>query len=447
MSHHAHPSRFRLCMRISAIGAMTCVGVASAAPNTRSVAVVSDHHWKLIRSMNRSAAFKLEAQLDHAIAERGWWRQIVRKPNGQLHHKYLIPGADYYQLFDWDTYFMGVALSYHHRGASLEGSVRDFLHFTDHYFAYRGYTPREVDGRHIWAMPEMCKPFLVQMALRACLTLHHSAWVRPYYQRLADTLWYWRHARRAPDGLFIWFDGVESGVDNNPAVSSVPADRTEGVDLACYIYREYLAMADLAELLGKKSDVQVYQQRAARLKHLIQTRLWDSKAGTFFNRDSRTGNFVRVPEWTNLTPLWAGVATPQQAKILIARWVLNPHQFWCRFGIRSLAISSPYYHPRNGYWQGPVWVIPNYMVMHGLMNYGYTSQARLLARETAAMLLNDIQKTGGMHETYNPATGLGQNQGGFKSWDLLGAYMIREAYTGTNATAIPPAAKIKSELQ
>ncbi len=57
-------------------------------------------------------------------------------------------------------------------------------------------------------------------------------------------------------------------------------------------------------------------------------------------------------------------------------------------------------------------------------------------------MLADIKKTGGMHETYNPNTGNGQNQGFFKSWDLLGAYMIHEAYTGQDAAGIPPAKQL-----
>ncbi len=392
-------------------------------------------------SSGQLTAYALQRRLRQAMAKAGWWRQIVRQPNGQLHHAYLIPGAGYYQLFDWDTYFMGVALSYAHRGNSLAGSVEDFLHFTDYYWSYRGYTPREVSGRHIWALPEMCKPFLAQMALRASLTLHSVVWLKPYCRRLADTLWYWRHARRSPDGLFTWFDRLEC-IDNSPAVISVPADCTEGVDLACYIYREYLAMADLASLSGKPADVRLYQQRAGKLKRLIQKRLWDASAGTFYNRNSRTGAFIRVPEWTNLVPLWAHVATRRQAQVLITRYVLNPREFWTAYGIRSLAPESPSYHPVHGYWQGPIWVVTDYMVMHGLMNYGYNTQARLLARNTVATLLRGIKVSGGMRETYNPNTGAGQNGNDFKSWDMLGAYMIHEAYTGQDASEIPTVAKL-----
>lgn len=423
-----------ICLAMVLMGAVLVMGSSNLChAESASVAATSGAG----APVSRAAAFAIQKQLQNKMTRAGWWHKIVHQPNGWLHHKYLVPGAVYHQLFDWDTYFMGAALSYHHRGRSLAGSVKDFLHFTNYYDSYRGYTPREISGHHLWVIPEMCKPFLAQMALRATLTLHKVAWLKPYYARLADTLWYWRDARRSSDGLFTWYDGWESGCDNSPAVISFPADRTEGVDLACYIYREYLAMADLASLLGKHADVHMYLLRAAKLKTLIQTRLWDASAGTFYNRNSRTGAFIRVPEWTNLVPLWAHVATARQARIMIKRYVLNPHEFWTPYGIRSLAPSSPFYHPVHGYWQGPIWIVSNYMVMHGLKNYGYDAPARILAVETARVLLRDIDKTGGMHENYNPQTGVGQGACPFKSWDLMGAYIVQEAYTSQNATGIP----------
>ncbi len=378
----------------------------------------------------------LQRQLRLAMRKAGLWHVVVRPAAGQLRHSYLIPGAGYYQLFDWDSYFMGLALSYRGRGHSLAGVVEDFLGLTGHRWAYRGYTPREATPRGLWALPEQCKPFLAQMALRASLTLHSAEWLRPYYQRLKATLSFWRQARRSPDGLFTWFDGVESGVDNSPAVSSRPADRTEGVDLACYIVREYRALAALARMLHHPADADFYQARARILTARIQTRLWDAHAGTFYNRDSRTGKFIRVPEWTNLSPLWARVATPAQARILIHRYVLNSRQFWTPYGIRSLAPSSPEYNPASGYWRGPIWIVTDYMVMHGLMNYGDRRSAGRLARNAVAVLLRDFRATGGMHECYNPHTGQGESQGHFESWDLLGAYLVHEARTGANPAAI-----------
>lgn len=356
----------------------------------------------------------------------------------------MVPAGPYTQLFDWDTYFMGVALSYDGVGEPLENSARDFLDFTDANWDTKGYTPREIATDAPDALPQMCKPFLAQMALRASQTMRSYDWLREpsadsrltYYQKLADTLAFWELTRRSPDGLFRWFNGLESGVDNNPAVSDDPADTTEGVDLQCYIDREYLAMAILSEKLGNPAGAKTYQQKAQALAELIRTKMWSARARVFLNIDSRTGKFVEVKTWTNFVPLWAGIATKAQADEMIRAHLLNPREFWSPNGIRTIAKTEALYNPVSGYWRGPVWILSNYLMMHGLENYGYKKEAVQLANETVAVLLRDLRATGGMNENYNPETGAPDAAGHFVSWDLLAEHMIEEAQSGADPTTI-----------
>lgn len=361
---------------------------------------------------------------------------IVKPPKGWLKYPYLVPSGPYFQLFDWDSYFMGVALSYDHVGKPLATSVQDFLSFVDKDANDTGYTPREITATEFWALPEMCKPFLAQAAYRASLTIGSAEWLRPWYKRLGETLQFWENTRQQPNGLFVWFNGVESGVDNNPAVSDKPALATEGVDLQSYIYREYEAMALLADKLGYAKDAAMYRAKAAALKKRIQTLMWSEKMGTFLNIDARTGKKIDVLTWTNFVPLWAKVATKAQAKRMIEDHVLNPKEFWAPHGIRTLAPNQKLYDPAHGYWRGPIWVLSNYLVMHGLMNYGYHKQAVVLAERTQKLLVRDLETTGGMNECYNPDTGKPEAGGHFVSWDLLGEHIVQEARTGRDPTAL-----------
>jgi|SRR5579875_325187 len=390
-----------------------------------------------------------QSEIAQLIAKYHYKQNIVKPAKGILTHEYLVPAGPYTQLFDWDTYFMGVALSYDGVGKPLEDSAKNFLDATDSRWATTGYTPRQIDNEAFDALPQMCKPFLAQMALRASETLHDYHWLlepsrvndeddaRTYYQKLGDSLKFWDIARRSPDGLYRWFNGLESGVDNNPAVSDDPADTTEGVDLQCYIYREYLAMAVLAKKLNKPGDAKMYDEKAHALANLVREKMWSARDGMFLNIDSRTGKFIHIKTWTNFVPLWAEIATKAQADEIIRRHLLNPGEFWSSNGIRTIAATEPLYNPRSGYWRGPVWVISNYMMMHGLENYGYKSQAIDLARKTVAVLVRDLRKTGGMNENYNPETGAPDAAGHFVSWDLLGEHMIHEAETGADPAAIP----------
>ena len=386
-----------------------------------------------------------QSEISQLFAKYGVKQSIVKPPAGILKHEYLVPAGPYTQLFDWDTYFMGVALSYDGVGAPLENSARNFLDFTSENYASQGYTPREVATDALDALPQMCKPFLAQMAVRASQTLGDYAWLREpsgdtrrtYYQKLADTLAFWELARRSPDGLFRWFNGVESGVDNNPAVSDDPANTSEGVDLQCYLYREYLAMALLADKLGNSSDAKMYRQKARELADLVRSKMWSAPDDTFFNIDSRTGKFIRIQTWTNFVPLWVGIATKAQAGAMIRSHLLNPREFWSPNGVRTIAATEPLYNPRSGYWRGPVWIISNYLLMHGLENYGYKEQAVELARKTVNLLVDDLRKSGGMNENYNPETGAPDAAGHFVSWDLLAEHMLEEAQSGADPTALP----------
>jgi len=390
------------------------------------------------------AAAQQESAISKLIAKSGAKQNIVKPGGGILKHPYMVPAGPYTQLFDWDTYFMGVALSYDGVGEPLENSVKDFLDFTDENWNSTGYTPREIAADAPDALPQMCKPFLAQMALRASLTLKNYEWLREpsgathrtYYRKLGDTLAYWENTRRANDGLFRWFNGVESGVDNNPAVSDEPADVSEGVDLQCYIYREYRAMAVLAGKLGNASDEKEYDAKAEALAELIREKMWSQVDGMFLNVDSRTGHMIHIETWTNFVPLWAGIATKTEAERTIREHLLNGKEFWSPNGIRTLAPTEPLYNPRSGYWRGPVWIVSNYLVMQGLANYGYKQEAVKLAEETVNLLVRDLRATGGMNENYNPETGEPAAAGHFVSWDLLAEHMLDEAQSGKNPTAI-----------
>ena len=385
------------------------------------------------------------AELARFIEKSGAKKFIVRPPSGALKHEYLIPAGPFTQLFDWDMYFMGVALSYDGIGRPVASSVESFLEYVDVNAANTGYTPREIAPEGFWALPEQCKPFLAQAALRASLTMGDFSWLlrkgggagETNYVKLTHTLRFWEQGRLSPDGLFRWYNGVESGVDNGPAVSSDPADSTEGVDLQCYIYREYLALAAIAGKLGKNDDVTLYRKKAAALRAEVQKRMWSEADGMFLNIDAWTGKPVRVKAWTSFTPLWAGIATEAQAERTIAAHLLNPKEFRGPHGIRTLAATEPLYNPAKGYWRGPVWVVSTYMIMHGLMNYGYKAEARAIAGEMVSMLLNDFRTTGGMNECYSPETGKPTANPNFVSWDLLSEHMVEEAEKGTDPTAIP----------
>jgi neutral trehalase len=382
-----------------------------------------------------SARADSSADLTKFLADAGAKVGIVKPAQGILRHPYLVPAGPYFQLFDWDMYFMGVALSYDDVSEPISDSVRDFLDFVDENANNLGYTPREIATDQPWALPEQCKPFLAQAAVRSALTSGKWDWLKPLYVKLQHTTEFWENTRRAPDGLFVWYNGVESGTDNSPAVTDVPATTTEGVDLQVYMYREYSALSRIGHELGDAAAEKRYAKKAEDLKAVVQKKMWSSRDGLFLNIDSRTGRRIKVKAWTSFTPLWAKLATQAQAKTMIERHLLVPGEFWAKHGVRTLAATEPAYRPTDGYWRGPIWVISNYLVMRGLLNYGYKAQAVELADKTTELLVADYRATGGMNECYDPDAGTPTAGGHFLSWNLLAEHMRAEAASGADPTA------------
>jgi putative isomerase len=127
-------------------------------------------------------------------------------------------------------------------------------------------------------------------------------------------------------------------------------------------------------------------------------------------------------------PLWCGIADSEQASQIIEKHVLNPEQFWSKYGIRSLSADEKMYSPdvsrgNPSNWLGPVWIISNYMVWRGLKNYGYDEKASELAEKVVSLLANDYRNNGLLHEYYHPETGKGISGPGFLNWNLLACIM------------------------
>ena len=136
----------------------------------------------------------------------------------------------------------------------------------------------------------------------------------------------------------------------------------------------------------------------------------------------------RFSLWSGFMALWAGIATPQQAQEIVARQYLDTTLFCCPAGVRSLSPLEKMYNTKASgnpsSWQGPVWICVNYLVFRGLLRYGYTAEARLLAWKTIILLGRDFERFGALHEYYLPENGEPVLNRGFQNWNFLVLNMI-----------------------
>lgn len=373
------------------------------------------------------------------------WRKMARAPKGVLKQPYLVPGAVYDNLWDWDAFFAACAVP----EDGLEyasGSIRNFLD-----------NVRE-DGRP----PKMTTPegalnytshpiplhaqFLYLMAART----GDFAWAAPYWPVLERIQAWYERETQGPGNFPVWLGFQGNGIDNNPSVYGRPAKSSAGIDLACWHYREYRALEKLARRFNN-GHADFYAAKAAELAQRISWHYWDLMDRFFYNLDcssdpaqaSQQGVtwelFIKLRNWASFFPLWAKIATPEQACELRQR-ALDPAEFLAPGGLRSHSALDPVYNntptgnPSN--WQGPVWGLSTFVTAYGLNNYGYREEALDISFRQIRVFAADIQQNGCLHEYYHGDTSQPIMKPGFLSWDILALRVIDDLRSGSDCTTL-----------
>ncbi|MFF0267052.1 amylo-alpha-1,6-glucosidase [Kribbella sp. NPDC004536] len=365
----------------------------------------------------------------------------------QLNHPYLAPGAVYDSVWTWDSYFTGLALP-DEQVAHFQGALCILLE------AVRpdGRVPSLVEPDGTASYDHMGQPVHAQWALAVVRRTGTTAWLLPYWDTLVSIRdWHDRECG-SRHGLYTWTDESGTGIDNDPAIYGRPGGTVGLVDMNCFHAREWSAMAQLADLLGKPG-AHSYRARASGLVRAINTFMWDARSGSYRHlelsrrhRPTRQEVTWEVPllvgSWGTLFPLWTGVADPGLADRLIREHVLSPQRYLSGFGIRSMAADEPMYNnepmadPSN--WQGPVWGLSTFLTCYGLARYGYRAEAVAVARRLVNLMADDLRANGTVHEYYHAETGQPLFNPGFVSWNLFAVRILADLDAGLDPTAIEP---------
>lgn len=181
----------------------------------------------------------------------------------------------------------------------------------------------------------------------------------------------------------------------------------EGIDLNCMLVQEAKSLAKMARELGKEKEAQKWEQDAQQRSELINKYMWDEETGFYYHVDKKDNDFtfektndLKREEIIGFLPLWAEIASPSQAEKLVKK-LTDPKKFWRIYGVPSLAADDSYYNPK-GYWNGPVWVEWDYLIVHGLLLYGYEDLARELVQRVAENMIAQLKKDHQFWEFYSP---------------------------------------------
>ena len=355
---------------------------------------------------------------------------------GMLHVKGqpepLLTGYAYGEFYDWDLYFENLYLSYYGISNYCFSNFKAFMALQKP----DGFVSRRIRKQN----QQMFKPFLAQIAVLGSKQKGNDyEWLRAgYYDQLRKYLDRWFAYDTDHNGLPVWESADASGMDNQVRrAGNIGAYFCEGTDLACYLHRELECMAFIAGKLGKSDDQKAYEAHAVALAKAVNAILWDEKDGFYYDRNEQTGQPIRVKSVVGFLPLWAGIATPERAKRLVMEHLTNTNEFWLNYPVATYAASEPDYYQgrrqRECNWQGTSWIPTDYMVMHGLLRYGFKDVARELARRTFKMVLDENATT---REFYDADTGKGNGMNPFWGWSSLAYVMPLEVELGYDPTEI-----------
>ncbi len=406
------------------------------------------------------------------------YHKMYREAGGTMDYPFLTPGSDQYAdvLWDWDAFFSNVALrqilaevgSEEESAKALpyeQGCILNFLDFCN----LHGETPVCINREKKKEREEPAGSWLERNNHKPCLAQHAAfvvkqsgddvEWLREKMQFLHFFMNNYRsHRRNRETGLYFWVKTGGIGVDNDPCTYYRPLNSDASIYLNCFMIKELESMIYLCELLNLDEVVQHYHEDLKDLQDAIQKHCWDEWAGYFFSADlalhpiehgswghrgmPRDYDCIinRILIWSGFLALWAGVATDEQAERVVKEHFHCNDTFNAPFGIRTLAKVEKMYNVRcsgnPSSWLGPIWGISNYLVFRGLERYGFKAEATELAEKTVQLFGRDIERSGAMHEYYQPENGEPILNHGFQNWNMLVLNMLNWLERGEMVTEL-----------
>lgn len=319
----------------------------------------------------------------------------------------------------------------------------------DGFIAYR-HGPRGVQDYPHKGMPTTSSPFFSWTNLEVFKTSRDTNFLRQAYESGCKyTGWLVKNRDQDGDGLFEWgpYGIIENVRDWYNAVFQVSADRyldvdkedisdeLECLDLTLMIIKEMKSLSEMAADLGKKDESLMWRSKADNAAIRVNNVMWDEKTGFYYhvNRADHSFRFMerdlKRQEIIAFLALWAGVAPPERAARLVTA-LTDTTRFWRKYGVPTLAADDVWYSPYVDYcckWNGPVWMLWDYLVYDGLKQYGYNKEAAELAGKMLLAAQTQLSVNHNFWESYSPDNEVLNCPPNY-IWDAIIAKLLIEEY-------------------
>jgi alpha,alpha-trehalase len=363
--------------------------------------------------------------------------------------RYVVPGGRFNEMYGWDSYFMALGLLRQGRVPIARAIADQCLYQVEHYGTV-------LTANRTYYLSRSHPPLLGRLVLAVYRATGDLPWLRKSLPLLEKFYFYWTVPPHLVPGLNLsrYYDFahgpapevargevdehgrnhyerlrlhlMENGTELrsrdeflDPATNELTAyayhsDRTmreSGFDVSgrfgfanlevldilpvclnTLLWRLERDIAQVRDFLDATATVAVWQERATQRAAAITERFWDEHDGLFYDYDLRANNRRVYPFATTFWPMWAGLATRDQA----ARIVSRLPEFEADGGLLTSLTNT------GCQWDRPFgWAPLNYMAVMALNRYGYRAEAKRIARKFVSVVTAEFRRTGTLYEKYD----------------------------------------------
>jgi len=395
-----------------------------------------------------AANFQTDMSRDMYAHISAMWNVLMRGPDTlnpnssriPLPYPYIVPGGRFKEIYYWDSYFTMIGLVSDNRMEIARDMLGNFAHLIDSL----GFIP---NGTRDYYLTRSQPPFFAMMV--DMIEAKDSSLQGYYFPHVAREYEYWMEGSellaegevtnrvfRVNESGYMnrFWDSAntprpESYGEDYQLAEDLPdeekknlyghlrAAASSGWDFSSRWYaREgefastetanvlpvdlnsliYFMEKELAEGLRERGDTESAEKLEARAesrKKLINTMMWDPQVGFYkdfnFTSNSRCGEITLA----GVYPLYFGIASRAQAKEVrdhLMEDFLKPGGL-----VTTLRITGQQWDAPNG------WAPLQWMSVQGLINYGYTEEARDIMERWLALNRRVYLEEGKMMEKYN----------------------------------------------
>src|SRR6202522_2810780 len=186
----------------------------------------------------------------------------------------------------------------------------------------------------------------------------------------------------------------ESGFDVSFRFGPFSADTHHyaPICLNSLLYKTEKDLERTSILLGRPEEAERWRALAFERQKLIDRYLWDAKRGLYFDYDFVTHTLSTYEYATTFYPLWAGLATPEQAQAVVKTVQL----FEQPGGLAMSRVES------QAQWDYPYgWAPIQLLAVDGMRRYGYAAEADRVAYNFLSMVIENFVTDKYIREKYN----------------------------------------------